>query len=134
MESATRWGGTCRESRVARTPVSVGRPSAQAPVLCCTPSKSKGGVERGVSFYVVLDVHRFYNPRVKFYLVLKIKPAVTGAFVQAKSQLVRWFVYFASKTVFVINRALEVKPSATAWMENKATSDLQFDTNATAVN
>ena len=67
-------------------------------------------------------------------MVPKIKPAVTGALVQAKSPLVRWFVYFAGKTVFVINRALEVKPNATAWMENKATSDLQFDTNATAVN
>ena len=91
-------------------------------------------MERGVPFYVVPDVHRFYMSRVKFYLVPKIRPAVTGAFVQAKSQLVRWFVYFAGKIVFVIKRALEVKPSATAWMENKATSDLQFETNATAVN
>ena len=31
------WMGSRRESRVARTPVSVGRPSAQAPALRCTP-------------------------------------------------------------------------------------------------
>ena len=66
-------------------------------------------------------------------MVPKIKPAVTGAVVQAKSQLVRWFSYFASKTVFLIRRALEAEPSATVWVEIKATSDLQFETNATAV-
>ena len=45
----------------------------------------------------------------------------------------RWFSFFASKTVFVIKRALEAEPSATVWVETKATSDLQFETNATAV-
>ena len=69
QQCAAWWMGFRRESRVARTPVSVGRPSAQAPALRCTPQKCKGGVNQGVSFHGVFDVHRFYSSRVKFYLV-----------------------------------------------------------------
>ena len=71
-------------SRVARAPVSVGRPSAHAPALRCTPQKFKGGVNWSVTFYGVFDVHRFYSSRVKFLLGTKIEPAATGVGVQVK--------------------------------------------------